>query len=107
MDSDDSGHIDNIYNRVFADHQWKPIHNCPGRFTFPGGSSSLTAQDIIGIQIKSQRFVLEKIPDEVIVAEFKTGGGLISYVKGAGKFLHTLNDKQGFARKLEQLEIIL
>ena len=67
----------------------------------------MTARDIIGIQIKSQRFVLEKVSDEVIVAEFKTGGGLISYVKGADKFLYTLNDKQGFARKLEQLGIVL
>ena len=45
------------------------------------------------------------MPDEIVVVEFKTGGGLISYVKADGRFLYTLCDAGGFARTLQQLKI--
>jgi hypothetical protein len=37
-----------------------------------------------------------------VVALFE-GGGLISYQRPDGTFLHTLNDEGGVRRKLEQL----
>ncbi|HEY5754379.1 MAG TPA: hypothetical protein VIU34_01090 [Steroidobacter sp.] len=42
--------------------------------------------------------------DPVIVTPFEDGG-LISYRKADGKFLHTLNTREGFERKLRQLGI--
>jgi hypothetical protein len=42
--------------------------------------------------------------DPVIVAPFEDGG-LISYRKADGMFLHTLNTREGFERKLRQLGI--
>ena len=42
--------------------------------------------------------------DPVIVAAFEDGG-LISYRQADGRFLHTLNTREGFARKLDQLGI--
>ena len=42
--------------------------------------------------------------DAVSVAVIE-GGGLISYRKADGRFIHTLNTPEGFRRKLEQLEI--
>ena len=42
--------------------------------------------------------------DPVIVTAFDDGG-LISYRKAEGMFLHTLNTREGFERKLRQLGI--
>ena len=50
----------------------------------------------------------EEIPEFVgrlpVVATLEEGG-LISYRKSDGRFLHTLNTTAGFRRKLEQLGI--
>lgn len=35
------------------------------------------------------------------------GGGLISYQKSSGLFIHTLNDSEGFVRKVRDLGIQL
>jgi hypothetical protein len=42
--------------------------------------------------------------DPVIVTPFEDGG-LISYRKADGMFLHTLNTREGFERKLRQLGV--
>jgi hypothetical protein len=42
--------------------------------------------------------------DPVIVASLEDGG-LISYRKPDGTYVHTLNSREGFARKLRQLGI--
>ena len=42
--------------------------------------------------------------DPVIVTPFDDGG-MISYCKAQGLFLHTLNTREGFERKLRQLGI--
>ena len=47
----------------------------------------------------------EIVPDKVLTIEFEDGGGIISYVKDDGKFIHTLNTKEGFRRKSDQLKI--
>jgi hypothetical protein len=46
----------------------------------------------------------EIVSDKVLTVEFADGGGIISYVKDDGKFIHTLNTKEGFGRKLDQLK---
>jgi hypothetical protein len=43
--------------------------------------------------------------DPVLVASMDDGG-LISYRKPDGTFVHTLNSREGFERKLQQLGII-
>ena len=42
--------------------------------------------------------------DPIIVTPFEDGG-LISYRRADGMFLHTLNTREGFERKLHQLGI--
>jgi hypothetical protein len=44
--------------------------------------------------------------DQVLVAPL-AGGGIISYRRPDGSFLHTLNNQEGFERKLRQLGIDL
>jgi len=49
---------------------------------------------------------VEKARDTVLVAPLDRGG-VISYQRADGSFVHTLNTPEGFARKLAQLGIIL
>jgi len=44
--------------------------------------------------------------DPVLVVEF-AGGGLITYLRGDGTLMHTLNTSEGFWRKLRQLGVEL
>ncbi len=96
-----------VFQEVFDEWNWKPIRNCPGRFIFAEGSTELTVNDIARVKLPVYEFETEVVPDKVIIIEFGDGGGLISYIKNAGKFLHTLNNEDGFARKLRQLKIVL
>ena len=95
------------FEQVFDKWNWKEIRHCPGRFIFARGRSRLTCEEIIGIEIKIYKFKSEKVVDEILVARFATGGGLVSYVKEEHQFLHTLNNEDGFTRKLHQLGIAL
>lgn len=52
----------------------------------------------------SREYRVADARDAVVVVRFKDGG-LISYRKPDGRFLHTLNTEEGFQRKLEQLGI--
>jgi hypothetical protein len=95
------------FEQAFDKWNWKEIRNCPGRFIFARGRSRLTCGEITGIEIKIYKFKSEQVVDEILVARVDTGGGLVSYVKEDCQFLHTLNNEDGFTRKLRQLEIVL
>jgi|PlaIllAssembly_1097288.scaffolds.fasta_scaffold451541_1 hypothetical protein len=89
------------FEALLAAHPWRPIRGCPGRFTL---ASTLTPAAMLGLEpaepLAEHR--VEAAADPVIVASV-VGGGLISYRRGAGWFVHTLNTPEGFARKLERL----
>lgn len=85
--------------------QWHPIRNCPGRFVLKS-EENLSLEDLFCIEIKTQEFVSEKAKDRIVVVKF-VDGGLISYKREDGSFLHTLNTEEGFERKLLQLGIEL
>jgi hypothetical protein len=85
---------------------WRPIRNCPGRFILRGASNNLRPQDILRDEVEAREFKVEAAKDTVLVVELE-GGGLISYRRDDGSFLHTLNTPEGFRRKLSQLKIDL
>jgi hypothetical protein len=85
---------------------WMPIRDCPGRFVLRGASPALSVTDLLGEDIHLQMFRSPKARDTVFVVCFE-GGGTISYRQSSRSWLHTLCTKDGFRRKLEQLEIIL
>ncbi len=84
---------------------WRPIPNCPGRYLF-NGVGNPTLADLIGPHADVGIFHTSRAADPVHVVVLP-GGGLISYAKPGGRFVHTLNTAEGFARKLEQLGIPL
>ena len=91
------------FQKIFEKWNWKPIQNCPGRYIFSAGVSDLTVSDIAASRSPVLEYASQAVPDKFLVMKFDDGGGIISYRKSAGCFLHTLNDADGLARKLSQL----
>ena len=95
-----------MFNDIRSRLQWRPIPHCPGRFVLCSGPIPLAPQAIASAStgVVITEHVSAAAPDPVIVTEFEDGG-LISYRKPDGSFLHTLNTSDGFDRKLRQLGI--
>ena len=83
---------------------WKPIRNCPGRYVLHDSRANLRPQEILGNEIEAKEYRVAGARDVVLVIELEEGG-LISYRREDGSFLHTLNTHEGFRRKLAQLGI--
>ena len=84
--------------------QWKPIRNCPGRFILVTTDRSVPLDTLVGSDCHAQVFACEAAKDKVLVVPLDVGG-LISYARGDGSVVHTLNTAEGFDRKLSQLGI--
>ena len=83
---------------------WVPIRNCPGRFLLRGRGVRVSPEEMVGAGVELSEFRVEGARDPVVVGRF-SGGGLISYRKEDGTYLHTLNTVAGFERKLTQLGV--
>jgi hypothetical protein len=92
------------FEQVFESFVWRPIPRCPGRYVLKGGVSDRAIVDIVGQGALISEHHVSTARDLVVVAGIEDGG-LISYRKASGKYLHTLNDPDGFARKLADLGI--
>ena len=92
------------FEEIMTRWAWKPIPRCPGRWVlsmadFHGGPEALA-----GPSAEVVVFEAGRTADPVVVV-WLDQGGLISYKKGEGKYLHTLNTAEGLERKLSQLGI--
>lgn len=85
---------------------WRPIRNCPGRYVLVDVPSDLPLEAFVGNETKPLEFDVEAARDRILATPVN-GGGIISYKRNDGSYLHTLNDSEGFARKLRQLGITL
>jgi hypothetical protein len=94
------------FNTILSRYSWKPIHGCPGRYVSGSGMSHLTVFDLVGRHVTVSRLILTKAEDPVHVTALRDGG-IISYEKDDGSFVHTLNTTSGFRRKLKELGITL
>jgi len=83
---------------------WRPIPHCPGRFVMSAGPSQVSPADLVAATAAVTEHVVSTAKDPVIVVPLDEGG-LISYRKRDGTYIHTLNTHEGFARKLRQLGI--
>ncbi len=89
-----------------ARFSWAPIRGCPGREVLRGADPRLTPAALLGHGVEARSYRSPAAEDEVLVA-LLPDGGLLSYARGDGTFVHTLNTPEGLARKLAQLGIDL
>ncbi len=92
------------FDDLMAKWRWRPIRNCPGRFVLVGAGRVLTPDELLQAAATSYEFDVETARDRVVIVPLARGG-LISYKRTDGTYLHTLNDAEGFARKLGELGI--
>jgi hypothetical protein len=92
------------FNNVMKMGNWMLIRNCPGRFALHDVSPMLSLRDLLGDGVSAQQSYSPKAKDTVWIAQIEDGG-IISYSRPDGSWLHTLNTAEGFERKLKQLEI--
>jgi hypothetical protein len=94
-------------HRSFADlwsaWQWRPIRNCPGRFSLAIDDRRLPMSELVG-ERDIQQHRVSAARDPVLIAQL-SDGGVISYARPDGTYMHTLNTRAGFERKLCQLGI--
>jgi len=94
------------FNDVMEMGHWVAIKDCPGRYTLHEVSSSLSVGELLGADAGIQMAHSPKARDTVYITCLEDGG-VISYSRLDGSWLHTLNTEVGFERKLRQLEIDL
>lgn len=85
---------------------WNPIRNCPGRYVLHDVAPILSIGDLLGKDIPTRQVHSSKARDTIWIARLEDGG-VISYARIDGSWLHTLNTVEGFERKLKQLGIEL
>jgi hypothetical protein len=91
------------FAELMQNFPWRPIRNCPGRYTLAMESFCHSPEKLAPAHAMREHPVAGA-RDPVAVVRFP-GGGLISYRKPDGRWLHTLNTADGFARKLAALGI--
>jgi hypothetical protein len=94
------------FDELMGAWTWKPLRNCPGRYVLDDAAYELRPQEILGDEAEAFEHRVPAARDAVWVAELPDGG-LISYRRDDGSYLHTLNTPEGFRRKLAQLGIDL
>jgi hypothetical protein len=94
------------FNELMKSWAWQPIRNCPGRYVLHGARDNLRPQELLGDDIEVKEYRVDAAPDAVLIVELEDGG-IITYQREDGSFLHTLNTPEGFRRKLSQLGIKL
>ena len=94
------------FEEIKTKWNWGPIRGCPGRYVWRENDKNIAPSEIVGEATRFEDFRVEKAADAVVVGRIKDGG-LISYRRSDGSYLHTLNTAEGFERKLTQLGIKL
>ena len=98
--------------RLWQLHPWKPIGGCDGRFVLRSEVlSACSLQDLCrDWQIATCTPVLrcceaerDEGADAADCVRFVGGGGMLTYAKRNGVFVHTLNTESGLARKLQSM----
>lgn len=90
------------FEDLLATARWRPIRDCPGRFVLCGPPTTATPRDLAGPEVCVEEYRVACTPDRVLVARLP-GGGLLSFLKPDGRFVHTLNTEDGLRRRLARL----
>jgi hypothetical protein len=91
------------FAELWSRYRWEAIAGCPGRFVLRGAEVG-GPEALVGPDVPIARFVVATARHPVLVAAIG-GGGVISYARDDGRYVHTLNTDEGFQRKLAQLGV--
>ena len=93
--------------------EWKEIRNCPGRYTvrrrrdlshWPPERLLAAALGAAAPQTGLWRHG-SSTNDAIHAVRFAGGGGLLTYARSDGTFVHTLNTESGLLRKIAALRV--
>ena len=92
--------------------EWKEIRNCPGRYTtrrrdlarWPPERLLAAALGAAAPQTSLWRHS-SSTSDAIHAVRFAGGGGLLTYARGDGAFVHTFNTESGLLRKIAALRV--
>jgi hypothetical protein len=92
------------FHELLGRWNWRPIRNCPGRYVLSNALDNLRPEQLLGADVEVTPFHVARARDTVLVAHLDNGG-LITYKRADGTYLHTLNTSEGMERKLRDLGI--
>ncbi|CAK0857164.1 unnamed protein product [Prorocentrum cordatum] len=94
--------------QLWASLPWREIRNCPGRYTT--SDRAARAEDLVALLGRcgfavGRAPLVARLPGKDPMALFRLpgGGGLLTYCRPEGFFVHTLNTESGLARKVDAL----
>ena len=90
------------FEEVKRCYHWDEIRNCPGRYIAKGLPLKFSVGDLLNEPVDEVQRRSPNARDAVIIIPLEAGG-LISFKREDGSYLHTLNTPEGFARKLADL----
>jgi hypothetical protein len=90
---------------------WSEIKNCPGRYVTKHNIHATTISPDDLLQSLNIHCLLNEYhvdnKDTIVIGAFQDGGGLLTYVKNDGRYVHTLNTRSGLLRKITSLGLDL
>lgn len=90
------------FDALLTARPWAAIRHCPGRYVLPPTDETPAA--VAGTDAPVHEHRIPSARDPVVVVPL-VDGGIISYRRMDGRYVHTLNTPEGFSRKLSQLGI--
>lgn len=91
-------------NQLLLQYDCKEIANCPGRYIVKNIPENLSVNELMSENVKVSVHDSPKAKDKVAILILEDGG-IISYIRANGTLLHTINNKSGFYRKIQDLEL--
>jgi hypothetical protein len=90
--------------------KWSEIKNCPGRYVTKSNPQATEISPTVllhslDINCSLNEYLIEG-KDLIAISHFDGGGGLLTYLKSDGRFVHTLNTESGLLRKMKALGLL-
>lgn len=92
-----------VFAELYRVYRWNEIRSCPGRYVLDPSDQKRFNEFFLTLKGVDE-YKVQKAPDPVLVCSLNDGG-IISFRHSDGFFVHTLNNCDGFFRKLKQLGI--
>ena len=89
--------------RIYQREQWRPIPGCDGRYVYRGPRRSSVLENEPHKLVRLRE--ASESEDGIVVGLLRGGGGVLSYEKFSGVFVHTLGTASGLIRKVAALNM--